>query len=120
MSSLPNPAQAILAEAIGTFFLVFMIWSVAVDRDARPVIFGLAIGFTLAAGILAVGPITGAALNPARVFGQFLVALNFNNFGDQLIYWIGPLLGGLAAGFLYNSYFLDDEEEEIVETEESE
>src|SRR5438093_4723956 len=60
--------QAFLLEAIGTFFLVFVVFGTAVDLRG-PKVGGLAIGFTLAAVILAIGPLTGSALNPARAFG---------------------------------------------------
>jgi MIP family channel proteins len=91
-------SQGILVEAILTFFLVFIIHGVAVDpRGARSVA-GLVIGSTITLDILFGGPLTGAAMNPARVFGPALAA---NFWKDHLVYWIGPLLGGAAGGFVY-------------------
>ncbi len=98
--------MAILAEALGTFFLVFVIWAMAADKRAPNQVFGYAIGGSVAFSILAIGPMTGAALNPARVFGPALISADF---ADHLVYWIGPILGGLLAGFLYNSLFLEQE-----------
>jgi aquaporin Z len=46
---------------------------------------------------MAIGSITGAALNPARAFGP---ALATSEWSHQLVYWIGPLAGGAAAGIL--------------------
>ena len=53
--------------------------------------------------ILVGGPLTGAAMNPARAFGPALVA---GVWDHQLIYWIGPVLGGAMAGLLYTLMFL--------------
>ena len=55
-----------LAELITTFFLVLAVWGTAVDARA-PKIGGFGIGLTVAADILAIGPLTGAAMNPARL-----------------------------------------------------
>ena len=52
-------SQAFLLEVIATFFLVFVIFGTVVDLRG-PKIGGLAIGFTVAADILAIGPMTGA------------------------------------------------------------
>jgi MIP family channel proteins len=70
-----TPAQGILIEAILTFFLVFVVHGTAVDERGRRVA-GLAIGATITLDILFGGPLTGAAMNPARVFGP-AVAANF-------------------------------------------
>ena len=68
-----SPLQAILAEAIGTFILVFTIYGVAVDPRAPVGWAGLVIGLIVAGIIFVVGPVTGAALNPARAFGTTFV-----------------------------------------------
>src|ERR1044071_6523394 len=85
--------QAITLEAIATFFLVFVIFGTAVDPKA-PKVGGFAIGLTVAADILAIGPLTGASMNPARSFGP---AVASGIFEGQAVYWIGPILGGIAA-----------------------
>ncbi len=94
--------QAFLLEAIGTFFLVFVIFGTAVDLRG-PKVGGLAIGFTLAAVILAIGPLTGSALNPARAFGP---AVATGIYEAQLLYWFAPITGGLAAALLYEFLFM--------------
>jgi MIP family channel proteins len=92
--------QGILVEAILTFFLVFVVHGTAVDERGRRVA-GLAIGATVTLDILFGGPLTGAAMNPARVFGP-AVAANF--WKSHYIYWVGPLLGGALAGLVYRVF----------------
>jgi MIP family channel proteins len=96
-------AGGVAIEAVLTFFLVTVIWGLAVDpRSPKPAV-GLAIGLTITACILMGGPSTGASLNPARAFGPALAA---NHWANHLVYWIGPILGGSAAGLLYENVFL--------------
>lgn len=91
-------------EALMTFFLVFVFFATAVDKDgAFNKIAGFAIGLTVTIGVLLGGPFTGAALNPARAFGPALAANHWTNHG---VYWIGPLAGGVVAGWLYDTIFL--------------
>jgi MIP family channel proteins len=93
-----NAWQGILVEAILTFFLVFVVYGTAVDERGRGVA-GFAIGSTITLDILFGGPLTGAAMNPARVFGP-AVAANF--WHDHYVYWVGPFLGAAAGGLVYS------------------
>src|ERR1700730_2412804 len=102
--------QGILVEAILTFFLVFIIHGVAVDGRGPRTVAGLVIGSTITLDILFGGPLTGAAMNPARVFGP-AVAANF--WKDHLVYWIGPLLGGALGGLVYR-VFIERKPEPVV------
>jgi aquaporin TIP len=90
--------QGILVEGILTFFLVFVVHGTAVDERGPRRIAGLVVGATITLDILFGGPLTGAAMNPARVFGP-AVAANF--WHDHSVYWVGPLLGGGLAGLFY-------------------
>lgn len=94
----------ILVEAILTFFLVFVVMGTAVDARFGARLGGLAIGLTVAMDILAGGPITGAAMNPARWFGAALAASHMNN---AIVYIVGPILGAIAAAVLYKVFFLE-------------
>jgi MIP family channel proteins len=94
--------QAFLVEAIATFFLVFVVYGTAVDLRG-PKIGGLAIGFVVAADILAIGPLTGASMNPARSFGP---AVASGIYEAQLLYLTAPIVGAMVAGFLYEYLFM--------------
>jgi glycerol uptake facilitator-like aquaporin len=89
--------QAIILEAIATFFLMFVVYGTAVHVDA-PRIGGLAIGLTIAADILAIGPLTGASMNPARSFGP---AVASGVYAGQIVYWVGPIIGAIVAAMLW-------------------
>ena len=104
-----SAGQAIGLEAIATFFLAFVIFGTAVDPKA-PRLGGLAIGATVAAGILAVGPFTGASFNPARSFGP---AVASGIFEGQAVYWVGPIVGAVAASLLYEMLFIRREREPV-------
>src|SRR6266571_3271127 len=93
-----TPAGGILVEAILTFFLVFVVYGTAIDERGRRVA-GLAIGSTITLDILFGGSLTGAAMNPARVFGPALAA---NFWLNHYVYWLGPLIGAAAGGFVYS------------------
>jgi len=96
--------DGVLLELILTFFLVFTVFAVAVDERAPKNIYGFAIGLVLTFDILAGGPISGAAMNPARALGPALVSGFWDN---HLVYWLGPLLGGMAAALIYNYLLLE-------------
>lgn len=91
-------AAAILIEAILTLILVLVIYGTGVDPRFGARIGGLAIGLTVTLDILAGGPLTGAAMNPARWLGPALVD---GDLGDFAVYLVGPLLGGVLGTVLY-------------------
>ena len=100
--------RAIVIEAILTFFLVWAVFGTAVDdRGPFSKTAGLTIGLVIAFDILAFGPYTGAAMNPARWFGPALVSGLWDNW---YVYIVGPLAGGVLAGLSYWYVFLRDRE----------
>jgi aquaporin TIP len=93
-----------LAEIIATFFLVFAVWGTAADPRAKQV-GGFAIGLTIAADILAIGPITGAAMNPSRVLGPAIIgslAKDTGVWNGHWIYWVGAFIGAGIAALVYH------------------
>jgi MIP family channel proteins len=97
-----TPVGGMLVEFILTFFLVTAVWGTAVD-ERHPPIGGFGIGLAVAMDILMGGVLTGAIMNPARAFGPALAA---GFWPDHWIYWVGPLMGGAAAGLTYNGLVL--------------
>jgi MIP family channel proteins len=96
-----------LGEFIGTFFLVWTIVGVAVNPRGDAAWAAFAIGVTLGLGVMAIGPLTGAGFNPARAFGPGLAADAFGGAGDfLLVYVLAPLLGAIAAAFVYFYVFI--------------
>jgi MIP family channel proteins len=90
----------IFIETVLTFFLVFAVFGTAVDTRA-PKLGGFGIGLTIAFDILMGGPMTGAAMNPARWFGP---ALACGYWANWPVYWIGPILGAVIAGLVYDKF----------------
>jgi MIP family channel proteins len=107
-----SAGTGILLEAILTFFLVLAVFGTAVDARA-PKIGGFGIGFTVLVDILVGGPLTGAAMNPARAFGPELAAGFWSNWP---IYWVGPIVGGGVAALLYEYIFLSAKRAQIETT----
>lgn len=97
--------RAILVEALGTYLLVLTVFALAVDRRAPNGWAGLMIGLSVTCLVLVFGPLTGAAVNPARAFGPFAgAALTGGDvpWSQLPAYVVGSLLGGLAAAFSYD------------------
>ncbi|HET9464848.1 MAG TPA: aquaporin, partial [Gemmatimonadales bacterium] len=89
--------QAIGIELILTFFLMSAVFGTAVSPNA-PRVAGFGIGLVLLFDILVGGPLTGAAMNPARAFGPALVA---GEWLGHVVYWVGPLAGAILAAVLW-------------------
>jgi MIP family channel proteins len=108
-AALQSTGAGVVVEAILTFVLVFTVFAVAMDprgpANLAPIAIGLAVLIDHFVGV----PLTGASMNPARSFGPALVA---NEWADQWVYWIGPLVGGGIAGLLYYFIYLMPAEEQ--------
>lgn len=111
-AALVSPLGALLVEAFGTAVLVLVIFALSdPDNEAAPAptLVPFFVGFTVAVLISLFAPITQAGWNPARDFGPRLVALaaGYGSIavpgphGGFWIYIVGPLLGGLVGGGLY-------------------
>ena len=98
-----NAFVALLIELIISFFLMFSFYA-ALYTDRVPAgATGVLVGMTLTADILIAGPLTGGAANPARALGP-AVASGF--YGSLWLYWVGPIIGALLAGFAYQYLLL--------------
>lgn len=89
--------KVLVLEAVLTFFLMFSILAGTVDPRAHK-LGGFTIGLTVAACILAAGPLTGASMNPARTFGP---AICGRHWDMHWVYWAGPIIGACAAALVY-------------------
>ncbi|KAK6926790.1 Major intrinsic protein [Dillenia turbinata] len=105
-----NKGTGLGAEIIGTFVLVYTVFS-ATDpkRNARdshvPVLAPLPIGFAVFMVHLATIPITGTGINPARSLGAAVIYNKEKAWDDQWIFWVGPFVGAAIAAF-YHQYIL--------------
>lgn len=94
----------LLAEALGTFMLMWAIMGLAVNPRGEAALAGLAIGGALGLAVMVFGPATGASLNPARWLGP---AIASGEFSDFWLYLIGPVIGALAAALGYRALVLE-------------
>ena len=90
--------MGLLMEIVLTFLLVFVIFGTAIDHRA-PKFGGLFIGLAVTMDTLVGGPITGAAMNPARHLGPALLGSGMEN---TWLYWVGPLIGSSLAAMIYH------------------
>jgi len=91
--------QGLVFETVLTFFLMFVIISVATDYRAQTTMAGVCIGIVVLVNSIVGGGATGASMNPARSFGPALVQ---GQWGDHWIYWIGPAAGAVLASLSYS------------------
>ncbi len=100
------PYQAMLVEGLMAFFLVSAVFGTCVN-PAAPKVGGFGIGLALMFDVLVGGPLTGAAVNPARAFGPALVS---GQWVGQGIYWVGPIVGGVLAALFWEHLLLPKRE----------
>lgn len=106
-------SQGVLMEGVLTFVLVFVIFGTLVDenspfRSVAP----FAIGLTVTLDVLMGGPISGAAMNPARWFGPALVS---GTWGNALVWLAGPIFGGTIAALAYDGLILRPRDKALTE-----
>jgi aquaporin Z len=99
-ASTVTAAQVMLAEALGTFALVYTVLNVATaPATSGNSFYGLAIGFTVFAQAVAVGKISGGAFNPAVAVG--VAVLGLANPANLSIYWLSEFSGAAVAAGLF-------------------
>ena len=104
----PSPdattVAALLVEILYTFALALVVLNVATaDATSGNSFYGLPIGFTVAAGAFAGGPVSGGAFNPAVGAGPILAhaILGGGGVGDLWLYLVGPFTGGALAALVF-------------------
>ncbi len=91
-----------LVEFLFTFALVYVVLNTATAKGtAGNSFYGLAIGFTVVVGALAVGPVSGGAFNPA--VGVGVTVMGLASFSNLIIYLVADFAGGAAAALLFNA-----------------
>ena len=109
LDALDGKGAGVLVEAVLTFMLVFAVFATAMDPRGMASLAPMAIGFAVLVDHMVGVPLTGASMNPARSFGPALVA---GAWSDHWVYWLGPLIGGGLAAFVYYFTFMWGREEE--------
>jgi aquaporin Z len=92
--------KMLIAEFLFTFALAYVVMNVAIAKGtAGNAFYGVAIGFTLAVGILAVGSVSGGAFNPAVAIGATVMGLF--SWGHIWIYLVANLAGAAVAAYAF-------------------
>ena len=97
-----EPWEGVVIEIILTFALVLVVFGAAMDKRGVGNLAPLAIGLVIVVDHLVGVPLTGASMNPARTFGPALIAGAWDN---HWVYWVGPIVGAVIAGFGYKYIF---------------
>jgi MIP family channel proteins len=95
-----NMVGLIGLEAIATFALMFAVLATIVD-DRAPRLGGMGVGLVVAMDIMAIGPVTGASMNPARSLGPAA----FGHWDAHWAYWVAPIGGAVLAALVYRFAF---------------
>lgn len=127
LPALPMPSGAIawraafVLEAVTSFVVMVVVFGTMLDPRGARTIAPAAVGSSITVGMLAIGPLTGGALNPLRYLAP---ALTIQRLDAWLVYTAGPLVGALLAAALLHLFTLDpivptpQREEEQPATEE--
>lgn len=92
---------AFIAEFILTLFFLIVILG-ATDKFANGKFAGIAIGLALTLIHLICIPITNTSVNPARSLSQALF-VGGEPLSQVWLFWVAPILGAIAAGFIYKN-----------------
>jgi len=102
VSANPNVVNSLIVEFLFTFALAWVVLNSATSKGTLGNSFyGLAIGFTVVAGAVAVGGISGGAFNPAVGLGVFI--MGFQSIGQLGVYLVANLAGGAVAALAFKS-----------------
>lgn len=108
---------ALLAEALFTFALAYVVLNVATARgNEGNSYYGLAIGFTVMVAAFAIGPISGAVLNPAVAIG--VVLLGLADLSTIWVYFVANFGGAALAALLFKALDLGNDKPTTATPEE--
>ncbi|NJM67438.1 MAG: aquaporin Z [Acaryochloris sp. RU_4_1] len=105
-----NLIACLLAEVLLTMMFLLIILG-ATDSRAPQGFAPIAIGFGLTLIHLISIPVTNTSVNPARSTGPALIvglAGNMELFAQVWLFWVAPIAGAIAAGFIYNALFAQE------------
>ncbi|WP_433829140.1 aquaporin Z [Flavobacterium anhuiense] len=97
-----------IAEFVLTLFFILIILG-ATDKLSNTPFCGIAIGLGLTLIHLISIPITNTSVNPARSLSQ-AIFVGGEPLSQVWLFWVAPILGALAAGFLYKTLLQNHEE----------
>ncbi len=100
--------SAFFAEFILTLFFLLVILG-ATDKFANGKFAGVAIGLALTLIHLISIPITNTSVNPARSLSQ-AIFVGGEPLSQVWLFWAAPILGAIAAGFIYKNLLQDNSE----------
>ena len=96
------------AEFVLTMFFLLIILG-ATDKFANGKFAGVAIGLGLTLIHLISIPITNTSVNPARSLSQ-AIFVGGEPLSQVWLFWLAPILGAIAAGFIYKNLLQDNSE----------
>ena len=97
---LVDNVRGLVAEALGTFALCYVVLNVATAKGTvGNMFYGLAIGFTVLAMAYAVGAISGGAFNPAVAVGISIMKLA--SWSVLWVYLVGCFGGAALAALVF-------------------
>jgi aquaporin Z len=89
-----------VVEMLWTAVLAWVVLNVATAKqNAGNSFYGLAIGFTVVVGAIALGGISGGVFNPAVFIG--LCVMKLKSVGDIFLFWGAQFLGGILAALAF-------------------
>ena len=93
-----STSTVFIIEFFLALILMLIIAATGFDKRAHKHTAGLIIGGVVAIEVMLMGPVSGAAMNPARAFGPYLASGNIDNYW---IYVLAPVAGMLTGGGIF-------------------
>jgi aquaporin Z len=99
-ATMSNNVNGLIAEALGTFALAYVVLNVATAKNTLGNMFyGLSIGFTVLSMAYAFGSISGGAFNPAVAVG--ISIMHIASWSNFWIYLVGCFGGAAVAAIVF-------------------